>query len=109
MSTAPAHAYRSLLRTFLQTERDLRAYRPTDRPAPEPPDRALEALEALNRTFRPGDPVGLREIRRTCKLDEFRASSIRRYWRSLGLWPFADPKGPAPRVSRPRRKKGGVR
>jgi hypothetical protein len=109
VKTAPAHGYRSLLKTVLDIEAGLRSYRPTDRPAPEPPERALEALEELNRKFGRGDPVGLREIRRTCRLDEFRASGIRRYLRSIGEWPFTDPKGPMPWANRPRRKKGGVR
>jgi hypothetical protein len=100
------------IRRILRIERDLRNYRPTFRPPPGPPPRPAETghvLAALARTFTATDRVGIVQIAEAAGVSEAIASSVRKWAKSRGKWPYLDRlSGFAVLASRPRRRKGGA-
>lgn len=77
-------------RRFLRLERGILSYRPKSAGSQPKPALADQVLDALAVVYKPGDRVGIREIRQVAGIGRDPATSIRRWARSNGCWPYQD-------------------
>lgn len=82
---------RSLRRLIEHCERPITIRQPAEPKAPTKPEGADQVLEQLGAKYRPGDPVGDREIVAATGIRLHAAAFIRRWAQHSGRWPYAKP------------------
>jgi hypothetical protein len=89
-----AFSHRRTVRRILHAERRIRADvgAPVSTLIPIPPQ-AETVLAALSRSFQPGSVVSIAQICEVSGFSQPTTYRIRRWARSVGLWPYQDAKG----------------
>jgi hypothetical protein len=99
----PARPCRRLVRRVLKAESGLRGYVPRVYEPPDEPPGADEVLAAVASCYRPGDAVGLRQVRECIAITQDKAQAVRAWAIGAGAWPYLTPGACRPPAS-PRRK-----